>query len=148
MKEIDFIPTCLIMLKCLNLPNRILFHYAFPIHRDMTYLVQSPFNSMYYLYQEYDKFINANFSMHTFHLLLILFYFYAVQMKHFVPNLCKLFYAYITSSLKYLLLQCNTEIQNTVYNNKANFSMHESWPVCRIFYFHLTLQYKVVWKFF
>ena len=72
----------------------------------------------------------------------------SLQMKHFVPNLCKLFYAYITSSLQYLLLQCNTKIQNTVYNNNANFSMHESWPACSIFYFHLTLQYKVVWKFF
>ena len=139
------------MLKCPNLQNKILFQNDFPIHRVMTYLVQGPFNSMYYLHKEYDKFINANFSMQTFHLLCTLFYLYAIQMfkislqmKHFVPNLCKLFYAYITSSLQYLLLQCNTKIQNTVYNNNANFSMHESWPVCSIFYFHLTLQYKVV----
>ena len=37
-------------------------------------------------------------------------------MKYFVPNLCKLFYAYITSSLQYLLLQCNTDIQNAAKN--------------------------------
>ena len=61
------------MLKCPNLQNKILFHYDFPIHRVMTYLVQGPFNSMYYIHQEYDRFINANFSMHTFHLLCTLF---------------------------------------------------------------------------